>query len=222
VASALGITRQAVDKRRGRRALLAVPNGSGEYVVSGLPVHCGRGNPRSLRRFFGRSRFRIPWTQLSVLLASAPALGGKIDPRSAEIRRDLETPIAIAAGRLENRRRKARMTPKPALPKRLPLSHVKAGTRWMRIHAQGQECALVRPWLRPPADSSLRRSRWAIPGMLFRDHSRGVLCRDVSPQSACKNSGARRSRRVAPSRLWKCAAICDSCRFTVRVSPDWG
>src|ERR1017187_4533503 len=32
VASALDTTRQAVDKRRSRRALLAVPNGSGEYV----------------------------------------------------------------------------------------------------------------------------------------------------------------------------------------------
>ena len=32
VASALGITRQAVDKRRSRRALLAVPSGSGEHL----------------------------------------------------------------------------------------------------------------------------------------------------------------------------------------------
>jgi len=32
VSSVLGITRQAVDKRRIRHALLAVPNGSGEYV----------------------------------------------------------------------------------------------------------------------------------------------------------------------------------------------
>ena len=29
------------------------------------------------------------------------------------------------------------MTLKPTLPKRLPLSRVKAGSRWMRIHAQG-------------------------------------------------------------------------------------
>src|SRR5258708_4112709 len=32
VSSALGITRQAVDKRRTRHALLAVPDGSGEYL----------------------------------------------------------------------------------------------------------------------------------------------------------------------------------------------
>src|SRR5271154_6138670 len=29
------------------------------------------------------------------------------------------------------------MTPKSALPKRLPVRHVKAGTHWMRIHPQG-------------------------------------------------------------------------------------
>ena len=42
VSRALGITRQAVDKRRTRHALLAVPNGSGRVRISGLPVHFGR------------------------------------------------------------------------------------------------------------------------------------------------------------------------------------
>jgi hypothetical protein len=37
------------------------------------------------------------------------------------------------------------MTPKPALPKRLPLSQVKAGTRWMRIHAQGRNALWFGP-----------------------------------------------------------------------------
>ena len=37
------------------------------------------------------------------------------------------------------------MTPKPALPKRLPLSHVKAGTRWMRIHAHGRNALWFGP-----------------------------------------------------------------------------
>lgn len=76
VAKALGMTRQAVDKRRSRHALLAVPNGSGDYVYPAcqftrdgvLP-----GFERVLRAF----RIRSPWTQLSVLLAPAPALGGK-------------------------------------------------------------------------------------------------------------------------------------------------
>ncbi|MEI9973434.1 MAG: hypothetical protein WDO73_16155 [Ignavibacteriota bacterium] len=38
VSKALGITRQAVDKRRIRRALLAVPNGFRGPRISGLPV----------------------------------------------------------------------------------------------------------------------------------------------------------------------------------------
>ena len=76
VARALGITRQAVDKRRNRRALLAVPNGSGEYVYpvcQFTPDGVIPGLEEVLRAF----QVRNPWTQLSVLLASAPALGGK-------------------------------------------------------------------------------------------------------------------------------------------------
>ena len=43
------------------------------------------------------------------------------------------------------------MTPKPALPKRLPLSRVKAGPRWMRIHAQGRNALWFGPGSgRPP------------------------------------------------------------------------
>ncbi len=37
------------------------------------------------------------------------------------------------------------MTPKPALPKRLPSIRVKAGTRWMRIHAQGRNALWFGP-----------------------------------------------------------------------------
>jgi hypothetical protein len=76
VAKALGITRQAVDKRRNRRALLAVPNGSGEYVY---PVcqFTSDGVIPGLEEVLRAFQVRSPWTQLSVLLASAPALGGK-------------------------------------------------------------------------------------------------------------------------------------------------
>jgi hypothetical protein len=43
------------------------------------------------------------------------------------------------------------MTPKPALPKRLRLSRVKAGTRWMRIHAPGRNALWFGPGSgRPP------------------------------------------------------------------------
>jgi len=37
------------------------------------------------------------------------------------------------------------MTPKPALPKRLPSVRVRAGTRWMRIHAQGRNALWFGP-----------------------------------------------------------------------------
>jgi hypothetical protein len=76
VAGALGITRQAVDKRRTRHALLAVPNGSGEYVYPACqftPDGVIPGLEEVLRAF----QIKNPWTQLSVLLASAPSLRGK-------------------------------------------------------------------------------------------------------------------------------------------------
>jgi hypothetical protein len=37
------------------------------------------------------------------------------------------------------------MTPKSALPKRLPMRRVKAGTHWMRIHAQGRNALWFGP-----------------------------------------------------------------------------
>jgi hypothetical protein len=76
VASALGITRQAVDKRRLRRALLAVPNGSGEYVYPACQF-TSDGVIDGLEEVLRAFQIQSPWTQLSVLLASAPALGGK-------------------------------------------------------------------------------------------------------------------------------------------------
>jgi hypothetical protein len=75
VAAALGITRQAVDKRRSRRALLAAPNGSGEYVYPACqftPQGVIPGLPDVLQAF----PIRSPWTQLSALLAPSPALRG--------------------------------------------------------------------------------------------------------------------------------------------------
>lgn len=95
VASALGITRQAVDKRRLRRALLAVPNGSGEYVYPACQFTTDGvipGIEEVLRAF----RIRSSWTQLSVLIASAPALGGKslIDALKSGA---IERAVAIAA-----------------------------------------------------------------------------------------------------------------------------
>jgi hypothetical protein len=76
VARALGITRQAVDKRRRRRALLAVPTGSGDYLYPACQFTSDGvigGLEGALQAFHVRS----PWTQLSALLAPAPGLGGR-------------------------------------------------------------------------------------------------------------------------------------------------
>ena len=76
VASALDLTRQAVDKRRIRRALLAIPNGSGDYVYPACQFTLDGAIP-GLDEVLRAFQIRNPWTQLSVLLASAPGLGGK-------------------------------------------------------------------------------------------------------------------------------------------------
>jgi hypothetical protein len=75
VAAALGLTRQAVDKRRSRRALLAAPNGSGEYLYPACQF-TPEGVIPGLERVLHAFAIQSPWTQLSVLLAPAPALGG--------------------------------------------------------------------------------------------------------------------------------------------------
>ena len=94
VASALGITRQAVDKRRGRRALLAVPNGSGEYLYPACQF-TSDGVIAGLEEVLRAFQIQSPWTQLSVLLAPAPALGGKtiLDALKSGV---VETPVVIA------------------------------------------------------------------------------------------------------------------------------
>jgi hypothetical protein len=76
VSSVLGITRQAVDKRRIRYALLAVPNGSGEYVYPACQFTADGVVP-GLEEVLRAFRIRSPWTQLSALLSPAPALAGK-------------------------------------------------------------------------------------------------------------------------------------------------
>ena len=94
VARALGITRQAVDKRRGRRALLAVPNGSGEYLYPACQF-TSDGVITGLEEVLRAFRMQSPWTQLSVLLAPAPALRGKtiLDALKSGV---VETAVAIA------------------------------------------------------------------------------------------------------------------------------
>jgi len=95
VSSALGITRQAVDKRRNRRALLAVPNGSGEYVYPACQF-TSDGVITGLEEVLRAFQIRSPWTQLSMLLACAPALGGKTILEALKSGA-IERAIAIAA-----------------------------------------------------------------------------------------------------------------------------
>lgn len=75
VSAALGITRQAVDKRRGRRGLLAVPSGSGEYLYPACQFTLS-GVISGLEEVLRAFRIANPWTQLSALLAPSQALGG--------------------------------------------------------------------------------------------------------------------------------------------------
>jgi hypothetical protein len=76
VAASLGITRQAVDKRRSRGALLAVPNGSGEYVYPACQFTSDGVIPglESVLRAF---RIQSPWTRLSAMVAPTSALAGR-------------------------------------------------------------------------------------------------------------------------------------------------
>jgi hypothetical protein len=95
VSRALGITRQAVDKRRTRHALLAVPTGSGEYVYPACQFTSDGVIP-GLEEVLRAFQVKNPWTQLSVLLAPAPALGGKT---ILEVLRagEIERAVALAA-----------------------------------------------------------------------------------------------------------------------------
>jgi hypothetical protein len=95
VASAIGITRQAVDKRRSRRALLAVPSGSGEYLYPACQFTTD-GVVHGLEDVLQAFQIQSPWTQLSALMAPAPALGGKTIFEAMKAGR-VETAVAVAA-----------------------------------------------------------------------------------------------------------------------------
>lgn len=87
-AAALGISRQAVDKRRLRGTLLAVPNGSGDYLYPACQFDTGGVVP-NLEEALKAFQIRDPWTQLSVLISKAPSLS-------------MRTPIAaLRAGDLD-------------------------------------------------------------------------------------------------------------------------
>ncbi|HEX4602221.1 MAG TPA: hypothetical protein VH116_12560 [Gemmatimonadales bacterium] len=75
VAAALGLSRQAIDKRRTRHALLAVPSGSGDYLYPRCQFTAAGVIP-DLDRVLSAFRVRDPWTQLSALLTPATTLRG--------------------------------------------------------------------------------------------------------------------------------------------------
>jgi hypothetical protein len=95
VSRSLGITRQAVDKRRIRHALLAVPDGSGDYMYPACQFNSD-GVISGLEEVLRAFQIRSPWTQLSVLLASAPGLGGKTILQALKSGA-IEKAVAIAA-----------------------------------------------------------------------------------------------------------------------------
>jgi hypothetical protein len=94
VASALGITRQAVDKRRIRRTLLAVPTGSGDYVYPACQFDSEGVIPR-FEDVLQSFQIEGPWTRLSVLLAPSPSLRGKSILEALKAG-DVERAIAVA------------------------------------------------------------------------------------------------------------------------------
>jgi len=95
VAKALGISRQAVDKRRSRRALLAVPSGSGDYLYPACQF-TSAGVLAGLEKVLQAFQVRNPWTQLSALLARAPGLRGKTILEALQAAQ-VEPALAVAA-----------------------------------------------------------------------------------------------------------------------------
>jgi hypothetical protein len=76
VARLLGVSPQAVQQRRARGRLLAVPLGNGEW---GFPVcqFTPRGVPDALPGMLASFGSDDPWVRLSVMLSREPALGGE-------------------------------------------------------------------------------------------------------------------------------------------------
>jgi hypothetical protein len=94
VARLLGITRQAVDKRRLRQRLLAVPSGSGDYLYPA----CQFDDDSVLKGFEEvLTAFSIedPWTRLSALVSKSPALRRK-SIIAALKRGEFEQAVAVA------------------------------------------------------------------------------------------------------------------------------
>jgi hypothetical protein len=90
----LGVTRQAVDKRRRGGKLLAVQSGRGDWAY---PVcqFTEEGVLAGLDRFLAAFRVDAVWTKLSVLLAPAAEVGG-VSPLDALRRGDADAAVRVA------------------------------------------------------------------------------------------------------------------------------
>lgn len=95
VAELLGITRQAVDKRRRAGKLLALQSGQGGYVYPVCQFADGEVLP-GLDQFLAAFSAGGPWVRLSVLLAPADEIGG-ISPLDALRRGDIQAAVLAAS-----------------------------------------------------------------------------------------------------------------------------
>jgi hypothetical protein len=186
VATALGITRQAVDKRRTRRALLAVPTGSGEFLYPACQF-TAQGVIPGLEAVLLAFRIQNPWTQLSFLLAPTPALRGKL---SSEGRRDQEGDWHCRVLWRTGRVSKAHAL-QVFLAEAAPVDWNKS---WNPLDAHPrahEKCPVVWSCRRQPTDTSFRRPSGPIPRVLSRNYNRCVFRGNVAQESACPHCGTR-------------------------------
>jgi len=94
-AELLGVTRTAVNARRTRGTVLAVPLPNGEHVYPACQfTHAGV--PSGLGRFLDAFHEAGPWTQLSVLLAPSHRHGGR---SALDLLREGEVEAAVGIAR---------------------------------------------------------------------------------------------------------------------------
>ncbi len=94
VAAMMGVTRQAVDARRTRRTLLAVPLPNGEHVYPAAQFRDGRPAP-GLERFLKAFAVWDAWTALGALVARSARLDGR-SALDALWERDAEAALTVA------------------------------------------------------------------------------------------------------------------------------
>ena len=94
-AQRLGVSPQAVHARRKRGTLLAVPQANGEWLYPACQFGPDGALPGlvTVLQAFG---VRSPWTQLAVLLAPAPALGGRTPLQALQAGQGVQAAQAVS------------------------------------------------------------------------------------------------------------------------------